>query len=248
MPPRFLQSYVTTVVSYEDRPEIDLIRQVHGTAALIGPNGQFITAAHVLREAEAACVGTGRRVGVAPMVAENGGPARTRVVPIDQSEDAAPPYDVAVFKTEYASESPLRFIPVEVGPWKDCATLGYPSQAVMPAGDRIELQARALKGYVQRTVPAGRAERPGHPDSFETSFVITRGMSGSPLFIHLGEHDALIGVCVGSIRSEIAATDVEPVALERVVRLEEYGWAHDIRALADWAPDIFGQPLGSLWG
>lgn len=247
MPFPYLQSYVTKVVSYEERPDFASVRQVHGTAALIGPSGEFITAAHVLKEAVAACRGTGRKVAAAPMVKHRDGNVSSVVVEILRSEDAPAPYDIAVFKTAFVGATPLRIADVDVDVWQDCATLGYPAQATMPAGDIVEVQSRALKGYIQRKVPAGRAERPGHPDSFELSFVVTRGMSGSPLFLYQGQSDALIGICVGSIRSEIVATDIEPFEPgQRVVRLEEYGWAHDVRGLREWAPTIFGKSLGSL--
>lgn len=243
----FLQSFVTTVVSYEERDGAALVRRVHGTAALIGPSGEFITAAHVLREAESFCRDGTLRIGVSPSILHADGSAGSAIAPIEVSEDAPSPYDVAVFKTPYRAKTPFRISRIDVDVWKDCATLGYPSQTVMPVGGIIELQARALKGYIQRIVPAGRAERPGHPNSFEVSFVITRGMSGSPLFIYQGDTDALIGVCVGSIRSEIVATDIElPVPGQNAVRIEEYGWAHDVRGLSEWKPKIFDRSIGLL--
>src|SRR5204863_1794865 len=96
--------------------------------------------------------------------------------------------------------------------------------------------------------------RPGrHPDCFELNFAITNGLSGSPLFVHKGTYDAVIGVCIGSHESRVVS--YENVSFkegteqfrEKIVRVEEFGIAHDVRPLLDWKPTCLkGKSLRQL--
>ncbi|XIA62938.1 hypothetical protein ACFIOY_26790 [Bradyrhizobium sp. TZ2] len=99
-------------------------------------------------------------------------------------EFAPEPFDIAVFTTEYRSNTPFRLIERTVDVWRDVATMGYPASNVNKTAERFELQQRAHKGYgVQRCIPAGRLHPGEHPNCFELNFSITNGLSGSPLFI-----------------------------------------------------------------
>ena len=91
-------------------------------------------------------------------------------------------------------------------------------------------------------------------------------MSGSPLVLRhdsnlvLGDEDnqeaappfLLIGVCTGNQPAELVDFAYETVEedgsrfKEKKIRIEEYGIAHDLWSLRQWAPDCLGgQTLGA---
>jgi len=83
----------------------------------------------------------------------------------------------------------------------------------------------------------------GHVPSFELSFNIGHGLSGSPL---LTSSASVIGVCVGSHRVEIvdyASVFVEDDGKsfsEKHLMIESYGISHDVSSILDWKPSLFG--------
>ena len=94
-----------------------------------------------------------------------------------------------------------------------------------------------------------------HPDGFELSFLVSRGMSGAPLFIHRGGYDEVVGICVGSVRSEmiedrhVEIQDNGREYQEISLKVDEYGHAHDVRGLRGWAPiSLEGRTLEQIVG
>jgi hypothetical protein len=168
------------------------------------------------------------------------GQTESLTAPIIDSEFAPEPFDIAIFTTGYRSSTPFRLVNREVNVWQDIATMGYPASNTNRTSDTYEIQQRAHKGYIQRSIPAGRL----HPgaDCFELSFSITNGLSGSPLFIHRGGFDEVIGICTHShesrivLHSHLDVRDGSTEFSEVLSRVEEFGIAHDLRPLLDWSP------------
>jgi hypothetical protein len=240
----FLQSVICPICRYAEKDQLCTIRQMHGTGFLITESGLFMTAGHVLKAAEADAKKNGDKVGIFPMQLVDG-EKRSLTARILEHEFADDPFDIAVFRTEYHAETFLKLEGLgEIEVWQDVGTTGYPISVAQIAGEKYELQQRAHKGYIQRIIPAERMRLGKHPDVFELSFPITHGLSGSPLFIHRPKDEWIIGVCVGSINSRIV--DFETVLMEegelkqkeQIMRVEEFGIAHDIRPLYDWKPKL----------
>ena len=133
------------------------------------------------------------------------------------------------------------------------ATFGYPINAITPVLDSLHLNIRCHKGHIQRLtnpddIPFGK-----HPSGFELNFLLSKGLSGSPLFVPKGPRDFVVGVCVSSIRSETIEDQYEEINedgqiyRESKLSINEYGFAHDIRPLFDMKPAIYdGQSLSEL--
>jgi hypothetical protein len=252
MAPSFLQSYVVPVVSFRDTESGAVIVQSFGTAFLIGNKGVFITASHVLQESFSAVTNTDQCVGLVGK--GSGGTQIASVVAPVVLHDAAPrDVDIAVGLTAYRSETSLRLsrrTPVE---WADVAALGYPAEGVSGPAEALMLNLRAHKGYVQRMLRRGDVFSKPNAEGFELNFVLARGMSGSPLFIHAGAHDDVVGVCTGSARSETIVERVKEVREnnkvyeEMSLEVNQFGIAESIAPLLDWQPEGFdGQTLAAL--
>jgi hypothetical protein len=236
----FLQSFVAPICRYL-KGDVDLVVQLHGTAFLVSTDGVFLTARHVLEKLFAEINEKGGSAGVFPMQVVAGKP-RSLTVPIVDFEYAPVPADIAIFATGYNSSTPFRLVMRTVEVWQDIATMGYPASNANQTSDKFEVQQRAHKGYIQRVIPAGRLHPGQHPDCFELSFPITNGLSGSPLFIYQGEIDEVVGICTHShesrvvLHSHMNVTEGVAEFSEVVSRVEEFGIAHDLRPLLDWAP------------
>ncbi len=236
----FLQSYVSPVCRFTVGTNV-IVEQLHGTAFLVDSDGVFLTARHVLEKVFAEAKERGGAAGVFPMHLVEGTPT-SLTAPIILFDFAPEPADIAIFTTNYRSTTPLRLSDRDVEVWQDIATMGYPASNAHKTPEKYEIQQRAHKGYIQRVIPAGRLHPGSHPDCFELSFPITNGLSGSPVFIHQGEFDHVIGVCTHSHESRVVLhshLDVKEGTSEFseiVSRVEEFGIAHDLRPLLDWRP------------
>jgi len=68
-------------------------------------------------------------------------------------------------------------------------------------------------------------------------------------FIFGNPKDTVVGICVGSVRSELI--DYERIEVdghgnklkESRVKIEEYGLAHDIVSLNSWRPQLLGREI-----
>jgi hypothetical protein len=247
----FLQSFVAPLCRYMEASTI-IVEQLHGTCFLVGSDGVFLTARHVLEKLFAEIKEKGGLAGAFPMQIVEGR-AESLTAPIIHFEFAPEPFDIAIFTTGYRSSTPFRLVDRDVNVRQDIATIGYPASNATQTIDRYEIQQRAHKGYVQRFVPAGRLHPGQHPDCFELNFSITNGLSGSPLFIYRGEFDEVIGVCTHSHESRIvlhSQLDVREDSAkfsEVLSRVEEFGIAHDLRPLLNWKPTCLnGRMLGQV--
>jgi len=118
----------------------------------------------------------------------------------------------------------------------------------------MKINLRAQRGHIQRLIAPNELPFDENPPAFELSFLISRGMSGSPIFIHSQPRDIVVGVCVSSFRSEtiddefIEVRDDGSKYVERKMKIEEFGIAHDLRPLLDWKPSVLsGDSLGDVF-
>lgn len=241
----FLQSYVTPICLYEVLNGSAVIRELIGTSFIVGSRGLLVSARHVFESARTNSLSKGLQVGIVAK-ANNGTDAASEIVPINDYEFAPAPYDIGVALTGYKCQSPLRLTPLDVTEWAEIATLGYPLQAVSGPSEGLNLNLRCHRGYIQRRIRPGDLKIGNHPESFELNFLIGTGVSGAPLFVHKGNVDVVIGVCVGSIRTEVIEDEFIEVQddgtkyKELKLKIEQFGIAHEIRLLLDWRPKLFG--------
>ncbi len=249
----YVQSYISPICRCTRRDKGFWIEQLHGTGFLISSRGFFLTACHVLDAAFADAKENGGEVGIFPTQDIEGQPRSLNVL-FQDYEPAPKPFDVAIFHApSYSAKTLLRLQKRDVDIWQDVAATGYPGSITHKTPEMYQLQQRAHKGYVQRCIPAGRLQPGNNPDSFELSFPITKGLSGSPLFIHQHEYEIVIGICVGSHASSVVQyesltlEEEDKRTYEKIARVEEFGIAHDLRPLLDWKPlCLSGISLGEV--
>jgi hypothetical protein len=241
----FLQSYVVPVCLFEESRDQINIRELQGSAFFINNTGAFLSARHVMEGAEAAAEKKNLKVGLVVKLDE-GKSQKSGIAPISFREFAPKPFDIVIGQAPYRCNTLLRLSNMNIEVWKDIGTFGYPINAVGGDPTSMRLNLRCHKGYIQRlTLPEDLPFGP-HPPGFELSFVLSKGLSGAPLFVHENETDSVIGVCVGTIRSEIIEDQIEEIDSsgqkyrESRLKIDEYGLAQDIRPLLGWLPDAFG--------
>lgn len=251
----FLQSYIVPVCIFEQNGGQALIVRLAGSAFFIDDKGTFLTATHVLDDARAAADAAGHEVGL--VVKRDSGKSRASAITRVIAHDAmAEPWDISCGKTNYKCETALRvlsdsertaFQPT----WKEVATLGYPLDAVSGPPTALNLNARGQRGHIQRELRPGDLLHP-NPDAFEVSFLLSRGMSGAPLFYHSRPRDVVIGVCTGSFRTETIEDTITEINesgqeyKEIRTKIEQFGIAQDLRQALGWKPSFLEFPLGRL--
>lgn len=237
---RFLQSFVLPVCTFVQLGDQAHLKSIQGTAFLINDWGIFLTAAHVMTDAYANAAIHGHEVGVC-CKSDGGTGELSEIARVFKHEAAPLPYDVAIGATQYSTRGPLSLGTRELAPWQEVATLGYPLSASIKDGDdALWMNIKAHRGYVVRsTLPRDMAVGE-HPDGIELSFLLSPGMSGAPIFTIPDE--IVVGVGVGSFGSELTEHSIEEVDeagrtfKERRIRIEQFGFAHDITKLLDWKP------------
>lgn len=260
---KIAEEYIVPVVRSTERDGQIYVERVHGTAFFINSRGVFITAAHVLRNATADMEENGGAIGL--VMLRPGDTTHHYEGEILRFTFAPTPYDVAVGVVDQPSKACFELVPTgKIWIWQDVHTIGYPETAV--ALDAGKIHVRGHKGYVVRKLGQGSTLIHEHPEAFEVNFSIPKGMSGSPLVLRhdsnlvLGDEDnqeaappfLLIGVCTGNQPAELVDFVYETVEedgsrfKEKKIRIEEYGIAHDLWSLRQWAPDCLGgQTLGA---
>lgn len=239
---KYLQSYVVPVCTFEEIDGQAHTRKTHGTAFLINDWGIFLTAAHVIDDAAKYASTHGLEMGICGK--SDGGAGDGSVVARILKHEAAPqPYDVAIGVAPYSTLGPLKLRDRDVAPWQEIATLGYPlSSSIRDQDDAFWMSMKVHRGYVVRTTLPRDMTIGVHPNGIELSFLLSPGMSGSPIFTLPDE--TIIGVGVGSFESEETVACVEEVDedgrvfKERRIKIEQFGFAHDLRGLLGWTPSI----------
>lgn len=245
----YLQSYVVPVCLVEITPGNVRIDQLIGTAFFINSKGCFLTARHVIESAIS--IGAKKNLTAALVVKGDSGKSfESLAAPVTAYEFANTPNDVAIGKVNYSCETLLSLEHKDVEVWQEVATYGYPSSAVSGPVTGLRLNIRCHRGYIQRVLKPNDLPLGGNPEAFELDFLLGRGVSGAPLFIHAQPKDILIGVCVGSFRSELIEDELLQVDSngstykELKIKIEEFGIAHDLRPLHGWRPTLLeGQTL-----
>lgn len=237
----FLQDYVVPICAYTEKSGQAVISEYCGTAFFINKVGHFLTAKHVVDVCRA---DRSRTYG---LVVKGPNDASNHMAPLTVLEDAPAPWDVSIGFIAMPTTTWVRWpVGSAVAEWSDVATMGYPESALRVSPAQFDIHLRTLKGYVIRQLtgddygPSG-----GQAPGLELSFVVPQGMSGAPLFLQgSGPTFDLVGVCVSSHETEVCEHVHEEVEesgsifRERRLRVEQYGIAHRVSALADWEPAL----------
>lgn len=239
---KYLQSYVAPVCTFEEVQGQAHLRSTHGTSFVVNDWGIFLTAAHVLTEAIQHAATNGTEVGLCGK-ARGGSGEDSVIARVFKHELAPKPFDVAIGATQYSTRGPLKLGARDIAPSQDVATLGYPlSSSIKDGEDAIWMNMKVHRGYVVRTTLPRDMSLGEHPNGIELSFLLSPGMSGSPIFTVPDE--VVVGIGVGSFSSELTEASVEEIDedgrtyKERRVKVEQFGFAHDLRELLDWKPSI----------
>jgi hypothetical protein len=249
-----VQEYIVPIVTYIQREGQGYYHRLVGTAFFVGSCGIFVTAKHVIEQANA-FISKGDAEGWAISGKFPLGTSQDALLPVNGVELAPHGLDVAVGYSNVSVVSPIKFSEAPDAMGLSVATLGYPESAlnILPQDFRIRL--RTHKGYIQRLMEAEDFPLRDHPNSFELSFNVSHGLSGSPLIAQAGSAAGrAIGICVGSIRTQLvdyAALLVDDNGRrveEKHLMIESYGIAHDVSPILDWCPSFIrdGTPLRNL--
>lgn len=240
----FLQSYVVSVCLVHDKGHRVSLRKHIGTAFFFSKAGYFMTAGHVISGAFSEAAANSYRVGLV-VKADHGSSAETRVFLLDDDdiEHAPSPFDIAVGYVQYFLDTPLRIRPASLAMWQKVATMGYPASSTVPEVDGLWVNLRGHKGYIQRLTLPRDIHIGAHPNGMELSFLLSPGMSGCPIFTVPDE--VVVGVGISSIHSEILDSEFvevmegKEIYREKKIKIEQFGFAHDVARLLEWKADIF---------
>ncbi|WP_069908902.1 S1 family peptidase [Devosia insulae] len=230
------------ICTYSTKSGNATIERLVGTAFLISSDGFFITASHVVTEAQAIVEGTASRIGIVGKD-DNGKSTKSIVAQLEWYHTAPEPYDITLGHSAYMSETPFRLSDREVSVWQDVATYGYPVSAIGGDISGLRLNLRAQKGYVQRTTAPSDMHIGNHPNGLELSFLVSPGLSGAPIFINHKDHMEVIAVAVASYKTETTEAELVEVLddgaeyRERILRIEQFGFAHSLAGLKGWKHD-----------
>ena len=168
--PKFLQSYVVPICTYEQIDGAAHVRSSQGTAFFINNCGIFLTAAHVVRDSLKYAERRDEIVGIC-LKGDNGQTEESFMAEVCHYEFAPEPFDIAIGIVPYFTDSPLRLARKEVSPWQEVATLGYPlSASVFDDNDGNWMNLRAHRGYVQRSTLPRDMRLGKHPNGIELNF------------------------------------------------------------------------------
>lgn len=218
---------------------------MHGTCFLINKKGTFLTAAHVLKNAVLDAEKSDLLIGIV-CKDENGESSKSVVAQLKIHAFAPNNADIAVGQTSYSGETIFALSIKEVEVWQDVGTYGYPEEAVTGPAESMNLNLRAHKGYIQRLIRKGDVFAAPYAVGYELNFLLARGLSGAPLFVHDMPKDRVIGVCTGSFRSEVVEDEIVEIQdngskyVEKRVSISQYGLSESILPLLDWKPEGFG--------
>jgi hypothetical protein len=134
---------------------------------------------------------------------DNGKNPKSYICKVSSFEFAPEPYDVALGAVNYRLETLQKVLrDYGVREWQRVATYGYPLNAVAGDPTNVKINLRVQKGIIQRILAPGDVPIGPSPAAYELSFLIGTGMSGSPLFIYMGDEDIVVGICASCSRTE----------------------------------------------
>lgn len=216
------------------------LQVMHGTAFLLGKDGVFLTARHVLHAATQPNP-NGMRAAIYAVAPDD----RKVVEEITHIEYAPNGQDVAIGRSNFKLDSLYRLHSERCTVWTPVLSAGYPEDAFVRDGEGLKTPLRAFSGIIQRMICPGDLQLAVKASGFELSFSPSPGMSGAPLCLKWptkNDHLAVIGVCVGAFRSEQVEDEYTEVKndgsryIERRVRITQFGLAESIFPLLDWTP------------
>lgn len=196
-----------------------------GSAFCVAP-GIFMTAAHVIREAEAVgAVAVGGPVGDGLL-----GAARAK------QTETWPDRDIGLIYCGVQDIPPLNIWMIHrVQLLTDLQAFGYPHAVTWsPAGDKLHVVFRGYKGYVITT--RGFERLPGSPSVYEVSSPYPVGMSGAPVLFSKDDGIAVAGVVVGTDTVTYAGVP------------QNVGIAMTAEEIVGLRSDILGGPIAEMLG
>jgi len=215
-----------------------------GTAALLG-GGRLLTAAHVLDVAAE---------HIRLFVTDTHERSLEECELVEWERHPDPRVDLAVGRIEKADTDPP-FLGIGHPAFNtELCSIGFPAEHIqdIPGSGKKGYDPRFLKGHATRMLPPGSfaADAP----SIELSYPIPEGMSGSPVYLDLGDDRRfLFGVAIRNYESHLARHEsilqkgsAEP---ERVYRVVEYGVSLLLSPFIEWEIGIAnGRTLAALVG
>lgn len=237
----FLQSDLLRIISFTTQEDGSAhVEEIHGTGFLFREDGIFLTAAHVLNSALATS-----EKGWTAGVAGNPG-SGTQIAKINCYDFAPTGQDIAIGASAYRFKPWYSLGMGTYHVWQRVAAAGYPEDAFINDEEKLTTPLRAHKGIIQRIIEPGHLALSPKAVGFELNFSPAPGISGAPLFIYKESHGEVIGVCVGSFRSEKVEDEITEVNekgekyTERRVRVTQFGLAESLTPLKEWQPDFLG--------
>ncbi len=231
--------------------ELSIVR-FHGTGFMIGTDGYFLSARHVINE-ECLSRLSDQHVLAAIIKTTDNNERVWKPARITNVEDHSS-IDVVLGKIDHRPPPFFSSRRQVAYGWEDVHTFGYPDTRTRnPRNGLFEFNPQFLKGYISRRVEATDPMVAPYGPSYELSFPIPLGVSGSPVF-RLGEDHSLIGIAVASLESSVSVHEYTSVEddgkkfSEVIRKVEQFGVAIRLADVANWAPRIAGgKCLGELY-
>jgi hypothetical protein len=216
----------------------------HGTGFSVGIDGYFLSAHHVVNQDCLTTCAPGHYI--AALVIQGDGENRTykaaRILKTEQYQNT----DIVIGRLDCGMLPFFTSRNSDAYGWEDVHVFGYPeSRKKAPAADLFQFGPQFLKGYITRRLEAKDLMNPAWDPAYELSFPIPLGVSGSPVFRRGPDH-ALVGIALGSTDSTVSVYEHTEICgpsgkySEQVKKVEQFGIAARLSALADWRPVLAG--------
>ncbi|MEO3415857.1 hypothetical protein AAFO92_14475 [Roseovarius sp. CAU 1744] len=241
MAPNFFENFCVPVCCYKIDSGLAIVTRICGTAFYINKKGIFLSARHVFEDAFINSAQKNETVGL--MIKPNEGDgSKTAITRVTNLENAPNKVDVCLGKTDFCA--PTNIVHRDFGEtlFQEVITIGYPTDAAVGEIGELFTNTRVHKGIVQRTIRLGDLSLTPSVQGYELSFVPARGMSGAPLLVVDKATFCLLGICIGSYRSEEMLSEIVEVSepsreyRERTVAYNTYGVAQTLSPILDWKP------------
>jgi hypothetical protein len=224
------------------------VHHFHGTGFGIGDEGFFLSAQHVIAQADMA---SGALFAALLKVSKGTEWQPARIFQVEQ----CPGKDVVIGKLERSVPKFFSSANDDAYGWEDVHVFGYPESLKLDSTTPglFQLKPKFLKGYVTRRLESEDVMSQVWAPAYELSFPIPLGVSGSPVF-RTGPAHSLLGIALASVDSTLSVYEhtemMSPTETlrESVRKVEQVGLAARLHDLRDWRPAIAGgRRLGDLY-